>query len=329
MAALLMGASVGYLNAQALNYLGIRVGAEGMYEGWEYDSTYSSLTGSASVNLTLAETLQVNQEFTYSGNLGRGILRMNYVSGDTNYTMVYVDTVYEVGNDMHRLMIVGTDSNATQGVYFKKVDVLAIRTPLSVGASWTLGIAGDTVTADVDGDRNYSTPDTMVFLLDTVKVLSMGTLTVPAGTFDSVYTIYVAIRAKLWSSFVYSQAGNSSESWSDTLIRDYYVYWRPGIGLIKDSTYQYALFTPFFVTAEVFSWSVNEMVDYTQVGVAEREVAEREGFYIADGLVRFRNRVTVYDVSGKVVFYGDGAVRLNRGLYMVKEGRRTYKLLIR
>ncbi len=321
---------VGVLNAQALNYLGIRVGAEGVYQGWEYDSTYNSFSGSTAGSSTAAETLQVNQEFTYSGNLGRGILRKRYLSGFNNDTTVYVDTVYEVGGDMRRLMIVGTDSNATLGIFFKKLDVLAIKTPLTVGDVWTLGVAGTSVAAEVDGDGDYSLLDTLLFLLDTVKVLSMGTLTVPAGTFDSVYTIHVAVRGKLWSSSAYNQTGSSSESWSDTLIRDYYVFWRPGVGLVKDSMYQYVEFTPFFVTVRVFKWSVNEMVYHSvPVDVSERDFTDHGGITLSGNLLILKEDGVVHDPSGRVVFRGEGSVRLSRGVYFVVEGRRVYRVLIR
>ena len=324
----LAGTTVG-LYGQAMDYLGIRVGTVGMYEGFEKDSTYIGGSGSTVHNYSVAETLSVDYNFTYSGNPARGITDSRYRSGDAVDTTIFVDTVYEIGNDLHRLMLVGKVVDSTGDTVDYKVDVMAIRTPLSVGNSWTLGIAGDTLVADIDGDEDYSNLDTLVFSIDSVYVLNMGTMTVPAGTFDSVYTIYIKLRGSLWSSQVYAGTGNSSSSWSESMMRDYYLFWRPGLGYIKDSTYQYAQWSYLFVTIESHGWDAKELVDYIlPTSVAEYRVSE-PSFVMVDGGVLLKERGTVYDVMGRVVFYGDGFVSLRKGIYLVREGDRTYKVIVR
>ena len=323
--ALLLGGTSTALYGQAMDYLGIRVGASAAYEGFEKDSTYIGGSGSSVSNYTVAETLSVDYDFTYMGYPARGITDKKYRTGSATDTTIFVDTVYEDGSDLHRLMIVGKTSSTT----YLKVDVLAIQTPLTVGSSWSLGIAGDVFAADIDGDENYSTFDTLIFSVDSVYVLNMGTMTVPAGTFDSVYTIWVKLRGDLWSSQVYDGTGSSSAAWSDQMMRDYILYWRPGIGYIKDSTYQFATWSYLFITIESHGWDMKELVDYTvPVGVKERKVSE-PSFVMVDGGVLLKEKGTVYDVMGRVVFYGDGFVKLNRGIYLVREGNRTYKVIVR
>ncbi len=323
----LAGTTVG-LYGQAMDYLGIRPGTVGMYEGFQKDSTYVSGSGSTVRNSTVAETLSVDYSFTYMGYPGRGITDSRYLSGDVVDTSIFVDTVYEIGSDLHRLMAVGTVVDSAGDTVASKVDVLAIKTPLTVGNSWTLGIAGDTLVADIDGDGDYTNLDTVVFSVDSVYVLSMGTMTVPAGTFDSVYTIYIKLRGSLWSSQVYAGTGSSSASWSEQMMRDYYLFWKPGLGYIKDSTYQYAQWSYLFITIKNYGWDMKELVDYLATGVAEYRVS-RPSFVMVDGGVLLKSRGTVYDVTGRVIFYGKGFVSLNRGVYLVREGNRTYRVIVR
>jgi len=323
-----LGAFGGTLYGQAMDYLGIEVGTMGAYQGLSKDSTYISGSGSSVGEYTVVETLRVDYDFTYSGYPARGITRTTYAispdAADTTITTM-IDTVYEIANDLHRLMVIGKTSDTT----YLKADVLALQTPLSVGASWTLGIAGTTFTADIDGDTNYAVPDTLIFNVDSVYVLSVGSMTVPAGTFDSVYTIYIKLRGDFWSSAVYDGTGSSSAAWSEVMMRDYYIYWVPGLGYVKDSLYQYASWSYLFVTIENYRWSANELTGYFRVGAKEAPPPSRPTFIVSEGGIYLERRATVYDVMGRVVFYGDGFVSLPRGAYLIREGDRTYRVLVR
>ncbi|NPB03980.1 MAG: hypothetical protein GXO39_06160 [Thermotogae bacterium] len=325
LAALLLGASTSVLYGQAMSYLGINIGTQGMYTGFQYDSLYISSSGSTVNNYSVAETLSVDYDFTFMGYPARGVTKKTYRTGSTTDTTILVDTVYEISNDLHRLMIIGKTDPTT---YFK-LDVLAIVTPLTVGSSWQLGITDTTIVADVDGDGDYSVLDTLRLTVDSAYVVNMGSMTVPAGTFDSVYTIYIKLRGDLWSSAVYAGTGSSSSSWSETMLRDYYIYWKPGLGYIKDSMYQYADWSYLFVSIESYKWSVNELVDYNLVRVAERRSTEKPDFVVTRGGILVEEKATVFDASGRVVFYGKGFVKLSKGIYFVREGARIKRVLVR
>lgn len=203
---------------QALNYLGITDNKLFEYGGWRRDSTLAPNGNSGSYS-TKVETLFVNQSFTYNGYPGKGIYTAVYYQSGSN---IIEDTVYEVADTLRRLYIIG--KNTSGGPY--KVDIKAVVTPFSINNSWRLGLSGPYV-GDFDGDNSTQYYDTLWWFADTAKVLSYENVTVPAGTF-SAYKMWVRLKGRIWSSVIKTNAGNLGfDPYSDSLLRDYYIWWVP------------------------------------------------------------------------------------------------------
>lgn len=309
------------LFAQSFSYLGIVHGQAGAFSGIDKDSTYITGSGSTVNTSITAETLLVDQSFTYMGYNAKGIQRRVYYNG--NPAPIFEDTVYEVGDTMHRLMVIGKTSPST----YTKADVKALVTPFAVGNSWTLGILGSTFVADIDGDTNWSTPDTLIITKDSMYVLSMGSITVPAGTFDSVYTIKLRLEGRLWSSAVYGATGSSSAAWSDSLYRDYYIYWKPGLGYVKDSMFQFAKWRYLFVTIRSFNWTKSELLGYW-TSVSEESSQRYSTTLSKDGYVELGRYGRIYDISGRLLYKGPGKYRLGKGYYFVVDNGRVSKVIV-
>jgi len=297
------------LLAQPFTYLGIVDGQVRVFSGIRKDSV--SVGGFIS-DVSLAakvETLLVNQSFTYMGYNAKGIERRVYYNSKPS--PIFVDTFYEVGNTMRRLMVMGRKRSSTV-----KANVREFVTPFSVGNRWTLGIAGNTYVADVDGDTNWTTLDTFVVTKDSAYVVGMGTISVPAGTFDSVYTIRLRLGGRVWSSVVYSRTGSSSAAWSDTFYIDRYVYWKPNFGYIKDSVFQYGKWRYLFLNIRVYFWETSEL-------------GYMEEILISNGYIHLSEFGRIYDITGKKVAEGKGKIYLKKGVYIVRSGGRTYKVIVK
>ncbi len=307
------------LSAQPFKYLGITDGQVRVFSGFKKDSVVVTFIGSFVSAASKVETLLVNQSFTYMGYNAKGIERRTYYNSTPS--PVLVDTVYEVGDTMRRLMMIGRTSSS-----IVKADVRSLVTPFSVGNRWTLGIAGNTYVADIDGDTNWTYLDTFVITKDSLYILSMGSLSVPAGTFDSVYTIRLRLEGRIWSSQVYTRINNSSESWSDTLYRDYYIYWRPGLGYIKDSSFQYGKWSYLFVNIRIYFWETSLLEGYWMT-LTERKV-EDEHILVSRGSIYLQEFGSIYDITGKIVAKGKGRIYLRKGVYFVKIRNKTYKVIV-
>jgi hypothetical protein len=196
-----------------------------------------------------------------------------------------------------------------------------------VGNRWALGIAGNTYVADVDGDTNWTTLDTFVVTKDSVYILSMGTISVPAGTFDSVYTIRLRLEGRVWSSIVRSTTGSSSAAWSDTFYVDQYIYWRPNLGYVKDSTFSYGKWRFLFINIRVYSWETSLLGGYW-TSLAESRY-DRNEILISKGYIDLSEFGRIYDITGKKVAEGKGKIYLRRGVYFVQSGGRKYKVIVR
>jgi hypothetical protein len=155
----------------------------------------------------------------------------------------------------------------------------------------------------------------------------MGTISVPAGTFDSVYTIRLRLEGRLWSSSVYSRTGSSSAAWSDTLYRDYYIYWRPHLGYVKDSMFQYGKWHYLFVNIRAYLWETSVLEGYW-TSLAERRYATEENL-ISKGYIDLSEFGRIYDITGKKVAEGKGKIYLKKGVYFVQIGGRKYKVIVR
>jgi hypothetical protein len=308
------------LLAQPFTYLGIVNGRVGVFSGTKKDSVAVTGAGSSVSTAAKIETLLVNQSFTYMGYNAKGIERRVYY--DATPSPISVDTVYEVGDTMRRLIVMGRTSSSTV-----KADVRALITPFSVGNRWALGIAGNTYVADVDGDTNWTTLDTFVVTKDSVYILSMGTISVPAGTFDSVYTIRLRLEGRVWSSIVRSTTGSSSAAWSDTFYVDQYIYWRPNLGYVKDSTFSYGKWRFLFINIRVYSWETSLLGGYW-TSLAESRY-DRNEILISKGYIDLSEFGRIYDITGKKVAEGKGKIYLRRGVYFVQSGGRKYKVIVR
>jgi len=304
------------LLAQPFTYLGILDGQARVFSGIRKDSISVEFLGIATSTKAKVETLIVNQSFTYMGYNAKGIERRLYY--DFSPSPVFVDTVYEVGDTMRRLLVLSSTSPSSS----VKADVRALVTPFSVGRSWTLGIVGNTYIGDIDGDGDFTNLDTLVVTKDSVYILSMGSLSVPAGTFDSVYTIKLRFEGRAWSSIVYSNTGSSSSAWSDSLYIDYYTYWRPNFGYVKDSFFQYGKWNFLFVNIRVYFWETSVL------GLSWAEGNDKNMESLYRGYIQLEEFGRIYDIRGKKVAEGKGKISLRRGIYFIRTGGRTYKVIL-
>jgi len=299
---------------QALNYLGITDNKFLKYDGWRIDSTLAPNGNSGSYS-TKVETLIVNQSFIYNSYPAKGIYTAtHYQSGSS----IFEDTVYEVSDTLRRLYLIGKDINGDP----YKVDIKAIVTPFSINNSWRLELSGPYV-GDFDGDNSTQYYDTLWWFSDTTKVLSQENVSVPAGTF-SAYKILVRLKGKIWSSLIKIQVGNLGfDPYSDSLIRDYYIWWVPNLGYVKDSLFSYVQWNGPFSTRIISKfWEVSDLQSYTT------SIVERNSI-ISNGLINFKDNVILYDVSGKVLFKGKGLVKLNKGVYFVRNNEKLIKIIVR
>ncbi len=301
---------------QALNYLGITDGKLLEYGGWKRDSVYSPMGNSGSYS-TAVETLFVNQSFLYNGYPAKGIYTAIYYQ---NSQSVFVDTVYEVADSLRRLFEIGRTVDCD---LLYKVDIKAIVTPFSQGNKWRLYLEGPYV-GDFDGDCSASYADTLWWNIDTATVLGQENVTVPAGSYNA-YKIFVRLKGQIWSSLIREQAGGFGfNPKSDSIIRNYYIWWVPNLGYVKDSLYAFVRFSgPFGSSIRIISWEVSELQSAT-TSIAEK----RNRVLFVKGLMKFDENVKIYDISGKLVFEGRGLVRLNKGIYFIKNSKNLIKAIV-
>jgi hypothetical protein len=178
--------------------------------------------------------------------------------------------------------------------------------------------SGKHLCADIDGDTNWTVLDTFVVTKDSVYVVSMGTMSVPGGTFDSVYTIRLRLEGRVWSSIVYSRTGSSSAAWSDTFYIDRYIYLRPRVGYVKDSVFQYGKWHYLFLNIRVYLWETSAYL-----------IGNRDEILISKGYIDLSEFGRVYDTTGKKVAEGKGKIYLKKGVYFVQIGGRKYKIIVR
>ncbi|MEO0143437.1 MAG: hypothetical protein ABIL89_00430 [candidate division WOR-3 bacterium] len=300
---------------QALNYLGITDNKVFELSGWKRDSLLAPNGNSGSYS-TKIETLLVNQSFTYNGYPGKGIYTAIYYQ---NSNSIYEDTVYEVSDTLRRLYIIGKKTDGSP----YKVDIKAIVTPFSVNNKWRLGLSGPYV-GDFDGDNSANYVDTLWWYEDTMRVISQEQVTVPAGTFNA-YKLYSKLRGRIWSSTIKEQAGNLGfDPYSDSLIRNYYIWWVPSLGLVKDSIYAYVQFNgPFGTRIITKSWEVSELSSYTTT-IAERN---NKTLFIK-GVLKIEENSRIYNISGKLIFEGRGGLKLDKGIYFMKTRSSLVKVIV-
>ncbi len=301
---------------QALNYLGITDGKLLEYSGWKRDSLYTP-QGNSGFYSVKVETLLVNQSFLYNGYPGKGIYTaIHYQSSQS----VFEDTVYEVADSLRRLYEIGKNFDCSLPY---KVDIKAIVTPFSQGNKWRLGLGGPYI-GDFDGDCSTNYTDTLWWNIDTATVVSQENITVPAGSFNT-YKIWIRLKGQIWSSVIKEQAGNFGfNPKSDSIVRNYYIWWAVNIGYVKDSLYTFVRFSgPFNSSIRSISWEVSELQSVS-MSIAEK----RKRVLFSKGVMKFNEHVKIYDISGKVVFEGKGFVRLNRGVYFIRDSKDFIKAIV-
>lgn len=303
---------------QAMNYLGITDGKLFQYQGWKRDSSYTPLGNSGSYT-TKSETLYVNQSFMYSGNPGKGIYTATYYQSSST---IFEDTVYEISNNLRRLYIIGKNSNCTAPY---KVDIKALVTPFTTGNKWSIEIANpNPYVGDFDGDCSSQYVDSLWWSIDTATVVGQENVTVPSGSYNA-YKIWIRLKGQIWSSQVKIQGGSYGfNPKSDSVRRDYYLWWVPNLGYVKDSLYSFTRFSgPFGSSIRILSWEVSELKS-TSTSIAEK----RDNILFSKGIIKFDDKVKIYSISGKVIFEGKGNVKLNKGIYLLDDGRKFVKLIV-
>ncbi|MEO0202651.1 MAG: hypothetical protein ABIL37_02885 [candidate division WOR-3 bacterium] len=300
---------------QALNYLGITDNKLFELGGWKRDSLLTPQGNSGSYS-TKVETLLVNQSFTYNNYPAKGIYTAIYYQ---NSNSIYQDTVYEVTDTLRRLYIIGKKTDGSP----YKVDIKAIVTPFTINNKWRLELSGPYV-GDFDGDNNANYADTLWWYEDTMRVLSQEQVTVPAGTFNA-YKLYSKLKGKVWSSLIKQQAGNLGfNPLSDSLVRHYYIWWVPNLGYVKDSIYAFVSFSgPFGTKIISKSWEVSFLNSYTT-----QVVEKRNKVLFVRSILKIDENSKVYDASGKLVFEGKGNIKLDKGIYFIKQTNSLVKVIV-
>ena len=283
--------------ATPLEYMGLDVGDVFVYQGWAYDS----LAGDPMHADSVVDTVVVDTSFDYGGFYA---VRMSgvdhFIMGDS--TQTEADTAY---NDSPWVRVLVDVAEVP-------VESYAYRTPLSVGDSWSRGLAG-IYSMDVDND---GVPDSVVIRGDTTYVEAQEDV----GGWSGAYRLY--IKSTAW--FLSSSYGDSG-----IITSDRWEWWVPGLGMVRDTVHQvwtvyYSGTFPIIIRTQT-RW---DMLTWTN------RVTEEPG---ADGL-RLRvfpwglvnlgdGLMGVYRTDGRrVAILPPGAsARLPRGVYLIRgtEGSRV------
>lgn len=114
------------------------------------------------------------------------------------------------------------DSLFTYIAISETVQIKGYVTPFSIGLNWQLGIVGDTLIGDFDGD---GIDDTLYVQIAEGRVIDSLSVTVPLGTFDA-FEVQLTIYCKGWQSLI----NDSCRLW----FKDRQ-FLAPYLGQVKDS----------------------------------------------------------------------------------------------
>ncbi len=258
------------------------------YEGIFKDT----LAGDPMKEYELYDTTKILEEFTYNGHHALSVYVKDSAHsatwGDT--LMIKGDTVYD---SIPWLMLLSDFSGDTT------VTLRAYKTPLTVGESWSTGLAGK-YTWDIDGDF---TEDTIIIRVDSAYVQAQEVKTVPAGSF-STYKVYVKTRASVtWVS------GSADTGQIRT---DRYEWWCVDTGMVADSSFtQYIGYYGNIPIPLYYEWRTHNLTDY-YVSVSEKPSsggAFRFTVQTTPPGARFifslpsdgEGTLSVYDISGREI----------------------------
>lgn len=276
--------------AAPLDYMGIEVGDVFVYQGWAYDS----LAGDPMHADSLVDTVTVDTSFDYGGFYAvrmRGV--DHFVLGDS--TQTEADTAYN-DSPWVRVMV---------DVAEVPVESYAYRTPLSVGDSWSRGLAG-TYFMDVDND---GVPDSVMIRCDTTYVEAQEDV----GIWSGAYRLYIKSTAWFLSSS-YSDSG--------IITSDRWEWWVPGLGMVRDTVHQvwtvyYSGTFPIIIRTQT-RW---DMLTWTNRVLEELETEGIPLQVLPWGLANPGNEpLGVYRTDGRrvAVLPPGGSLRLPRGVYLVR-----------
>ncbi|GEM_PF-6737555 len=162
------------------DYTGLTTVEKWIYEEVTKDSSFNYPQWTVTYDSVPYDSVAISSFFTLDGK--EAYERYSYKYHADGSTTETKDTLYETGNEMWLKFWIYTVDTAFR----------AYLTPLNVGDFWAMEIGG-MYTGDYDND---GTEDTIIVSHDTTYVLSYGSFTVPAGTYDA-FELYRVGRVEL------------------------------------------------------------------------------------------------------------------------------------
>jgi hypothetical protein len=256
------------------DYLGFQY--DGFITGSGYDSMFT--VGGDSGDSTVTDSSIVLDTLTHNGYpayLNRHVRISDILDVDD------ITIAWEIGDSMFS--------------YFSQADTTPMKIgviPFSVGAQWDMGIAGETLCFDIDGDHII---DTLAIQSAEAEVLGYTPLTVPLGTFYAYGVLYDAYMTG-WQSIL----GDSCR-----IHVDQYHWFVPYLNRIKDSTvvidsmFQYI----WFEGARIVQYTEATDTGYTGITELSENTTVQSAIPIPNGIMLFGDRrctIEIFDVSGRI-----------------------------
>lgn len=153
------------------DYVGLTTMANWIYDGIKKDSVFGYPSWQVTVDTIVYDSVAISSYFTLNGN--DAYERYNYIKYADGSVDGSMDTLYENANEVWAVTNIEGTVDTAYKIYI---------TPLNVGDSWDEEAGGTYSLGDLDGD---GVEDTLTVSHDTATVLSYGSFSVPAGTFDA------------------------------------------------------------------------------------------------------------------------------------------------
>ena len=303
---------------EAADYVGLTTMSKWIYEGMSKDSTFSYPSWQVTVDTITNDSVAISSFFTLNGH--NAYERYSYIQqtqGDSD--SISIDTLYENGNEVWLKV-----HKSYGGVNIVDTAYKMYITPLNVGDEWDMGVGGTYSLGDVDSD---GINDSMIISHDTAYVVSQGSFTVPAGTYNA-FEIHRNSRIEIHLS-----SGIVLITWGFE-----YEEFVPQLGMIYDSTVSvdttqglgetgWHYHTLRLLSAE----DIKEHRSSQQANSIQRVIITHSPQVVLNGIKGAR----LYGIDGSCILKGirDMLTLPHRGVYILEgrlEGKRAmYRIIYR
>jgi hypothetical protein len=241
-----------------------------------YDSIYTIMGDEG--DTMIVDTSTIIDTFTYNGNpayMGRHV-RISTLFNQHDTTLSW-----EIGDTLFGYLMIEGDTLITK----------AYVTPFYVGLVWDLGVTGETLITDIDGDN---IDDTLVVQTGDGEIVDSLSLNVPLGTFDT-YEVLLTVYMTGWQSLINDQC--RLWMWNHHWLSPY-------IGVVQDSTVIIDSIFQYIWLEALRGHMYSEAVDTGYVAVREHasgSVSDNVITPVMNGIMLQGSdhyTVDVYDITG-------------------------------